>query len=86
MATEKLLMHAQVTAAGLQDVKFFPPRGLVKVEDDRDLADVGVSIGDVAALALGVCAASADLLAGHTNFTLNNLLACLIAIDILGVG
>ncbi|KAK9800209.1 hypothetical protein WJX73_009552 [Symbiochloris irregularis] len=29
--------------------------------------------------------ASADVLAGHTNFTLNNLLACLIAIDILGL-
>lgn len=33
------------------------------------------------ALALGL--ASAELASGHTNFTLNNLVACLVATDIL---
>ena len=35
------------------------------------------------ALALGLTAASMDVASGHTNFSLNNLLACCIATDLL---
>ncbi len=38
---------------------------------------------DLLALALGLAAATADVASGHTNFSLNNLLACCIATDLL---
>ena len=38
---------------------------------------------DLLALALGLFAATADVASGHTNFSLNNLLACCIATDLL---
>lgn len=38
---------------------------------------------DIVALTLGLALASAELASGHTNFTLNNLIACLVASDIL---
>jgi minor histocompatibility antigen H13 len=40
---------------------------------------------DFLAGAIGFAAASLDLASGHQNFTLNNLVACLIATDILQV-
>ena len=40
---------------------------------------------DVLAVALGVGVASAELASNHTNFTLNNMVACLVATDILQV-
>ena len=40
---------------------------------------------DLLAVVLAVAAASADVAAHHTNYTLNNLIACLIATDILQV-
>lgn len=61
------------------------PRGLLKDDSGKDLADEGLLISDLVALLIGVGAASADVYLGHQSFTLNNLLACLIAVDILGV-
>lgn len=37
------------------------------------------------AVALGLIVVTADIMCGHQNFTLNNILACLIATDILQV-
>ena len=42
-----------------------------------------VALTDVLALLLGLTAASLDVASGHTNFSLNNLLACCIATDLL---
>lgn len=75
----------QVGLAGVKDGRLKLPRGVAKDEAGRDLADIGIGASDVAALVLGLGAAGLDLWWGHTNFTLNNLLACLIACDILGV-
>lgn len=61
------------------------PRGLLKDDSGKDLADEGLLISDLVALLIGVGAASADVYLGHQSFTLNNLLACLIAVDILGL-
>ena len=80
----RLLACAQATALG-QEVRLPLPRGLVKDESGKDLADEGITASDIAALLIGIAAASADVLCGHSNFTLNNLLACLIAVDLLGV-
>ena len=41
---------------------------------------------DLLVVVAAVAAASGDVAAHHTNHTLNNLLACLIAADILQVG
>lgn len=41
---------------------------------------------DALVVVLAIAAASADCASHHTNFTLNNLIACLIATDILQVG
>ena len=46
-------------------------------------AQVELAPSDVLALALGLGAATADVACGHTNFSLNNLLACCIATDLL---
>lgn len=40
-------------------------------------------VSDLAVLAVGVAVVSADLAAHHGNFTLNNLVACCLAADIL---
>jgi hypothetical protein len=45
--------------------------------------EVRVSVGEAVAAVLGFGAATLDCACGHTNFTLNNLLACLIATDLL---
>lgn len=44
---------------------------------------VEIAFTDVLAVALGITAASIDVASGHTNFSLNNLLACCIATDLL---
>ena len=79
------IIWLQASATGLTEQRLYPPKGLIKIEDGKDLAETGLSLPDLLALGIGVGAASADLLSGHSNFTLNNLLACLIAVDILGV-
>ena len=78
-------MCMQISGAGREDLRLPIPRGLVKDEGGRDLGDTGVPLSDILALLVGCGAATLDLLSGHSNFTLNNLLACLIACDILGV-
>lgn len=44
---------------------------------------VELALTDILALVLGLAAASLDVACGHTNFGLNNLLACCIATDLL---
>ena len=78
-------MRVQAKLAGQDGLKFDLPRGLLKDEAGVDLAEQGLAASDVVALLVGVGAASADVWCGHSNFTLNNLLACLIAVDLLGV-
>ncbi len=49
------------------------------------ITDVELAPSDVAAVAFGLGAASLDLASGHKIFGLNNMIACLIATDILQV-
>jgi len=68
---------------GAAKVEISVPEGMLINEKGEFLDKADVSLTDVLAVALGVAAASADLACGHTNFTLNNLIACLIAADLL---
>lgn len=49
------------------------------------ITDVELAPSDVAAVVFGLGAASLDLASGHKIFGLNNMIACLIATDILQV-
>eukprot|EP00803_Ostreobium_quekettii_P011126 evm.model.scf_2095.3 EVM.evm.TU.scf_2095.3 scf_2095:13167-18023(+) len=61
-------------------VEFDLPAWLVQTSDNEPVRASG---SDALAVALGIGVATVDLVLGHSNFTLNNMLACLIAADIL---
>ncbi|GAB4823645.1 hypothetical protein N2152v2_010691 [Parachlorella kessleri] len=52
-------------------------------EDGKKVEQGDVALTDLLMVVVAVAAASGDVAAHHTNHTLNNLLACLIAADIL---
>jgi len=57
--------------------------GAVDVNTGDMVTEVDVSPFDLVALGIGLCLATADFQSGHANFTLNNLIATLIAVDVL---
>jgi hypothetical protein len=57
--------------------------GAVDVNTGATVTEVDVSPFDAVALGIGLCLATADFQSGHANFTLNNLIATLIAVDVL---
>lgn len=57
--------------------------GAVDVNTGDTVTEVDVSPFDLVALGIGLCLATADFQCGHANFTLNNLIATLIAVDVL---
>ncbi|KAK9808724.1 hypothetical protein WJX72_002527 [[Myrmecia] bisecta] len=59
------------------------PEGILSGDDGEPVTSALIAPSDVLVILLSFAAASLDLAANHTNFTLNNLLACLIATDIL---
>ena len=61
------------------------PEGWLLDDEGASIREARVAPTDVAAALVGLGIASADLACGHSSFTLNNLLACLIATDILQV-
>jgi minor histocompatibility antigen H13 len=66
------------------------PEGVaVDAATGEPVVELPVSVAAAVACALGVAAATADVVCGHSNHTLNNFLACCIAADflsLLGVG
>ncbi len=63
------------------DVSF--PDGWFLDENGASISNAQIAPTDIAAAAAGLCVATLQLL--HPHWTLNNLLACLIATDILQV-
>ncbi len=63
------------------DVNF--PDGWFLDENGASISQAQIAPTDIAAAATGLCIATLQLL--HPHWTLNNLLACLIATDILQV-
>jgi minor histocompatibility antigen H13 len=60
------------------------PKWLLQVaEAEKKVEHLELQLTDLVVLAVSVGLASADLAAHHTNFTLNNAIACLVAADIL---
>ena len=59
------------------------PDGWFLDESGASISDAQIAPTDIAAAAAGLCIATLQLL--HPHWTLNNLLACLIATDILQV-
>lgn len=68
---------------GSTTVAFKVPQGLLIDETGADITDVTLAPSDFAAVALALGLATAELASGHTSFSLNNLIACLVATDIL---
>ena len=62
-------MHSQLTAAA----------------QGNSIRSASIAPLDILTLLLGIGVATADLMTGHRNHTLNNSLACLIVVDILQV-
>ena len=78
-------MPAQAGQLGERSIPLSFPEGWLLDDGGGSITRADVAPTDVAAVALGVAVASADLALHHSSFTLNNLLACLIATDILQV-
>eukprot|EP00775_Hariotina_reticulata_P010035 gene10035-10191_t len=62
-----------------------PPGLLADDEQGGSVQNVLISPADVAAVLLGMGLATYELLGHHTNFTLNNMVACLVATEILAL-
>ncbi|BDA44066.1 probable minor histocompatibility antigen H13 [Coccomyxa sp. Obi] len=59
------------------------PDGWLLDDEGNSITQTAFAPSDVAALLLGLGVATLDLSCNHSSFTLNNLIACLIATDIL---
>ena len=61
------------------------PEGLLLDDSGESITDASLAPSDVLTVLVAIAAATIDLRAGHQNFTLNNMIACLVATDILQV-
>ncbi|EIE25839.1 peptidase A22B, signal peptide peptidase [Coccomyxa subellipsoidea C-169] len=59
------------------------PEGWLLDDDGNSIRETSIAPSDIAAVLLGLGVATVDLTCNHSSFTLNNLIACLIATDIL---
>lgn len=75
-----LPLLGKLPGADLFSIKI--PKWLAPAEDGEDLQ---ASWTLLLSIGVGIAVAAADLLCGHHNFTLNNILACLIGADLLQV-
>ena len=79
-------LHLQTGLLGDPSIQTTVPEGWFLDDSGASVTDVSWAPIDALTLLMGLAAATIDLRSGHTNFSLNNLLACLIATDILQVG
>ncbi|KXZ51676.1 PSL3 protein [Gonium pectorale] len=68
---------------GELSIKFAVPEGWLLDEQGKSITQAELAPTDIAAVALALGLSTAELASGHTNFTLNNLIATLVATDIL---
>lgn len=74
--------HAALTLLP-QTWKVNVPAGWVLDEKGNDVKELTIAPSDILSVLLSVGLVSAEVASNHTNHTLNNLVACLIATDIL---
>ncbi|WIA37495.1 hypothetical protein OEZ86_014409 [Tetradesmus obliquus] len=84
-AARPLLRQLAPGTLGQKSIEWQPPEGLLLDEEGNNVPLVQVAPSDVAAAAFAVGLASAELLGHHTSFTLNNMVACLVATEILAL-
>lgn len=70
---------------GKPSIQLNLPAGFLMDEDGQSITDAKLAVADILTVILGFGLATADAMSNHSNFTLNNLIACLIATDILQV-
>lgn len=75
----------QAGPLGQTSLQFTVPEGLLLDDSGDSITDASLAPSDIITVLVAVAAATIDLRAGHQNFTLNNMIACLVATDILQV-
>ena len=73
----------QAGPLGQTSLQFTVPEGLLLDDSGDSITDAQLAPSDIATILVAITAATIDLRAGHQDFTLNNMIACLIATDIL---
>lgn len=82
---ERLFGRLQTGELGSPSIPVTVPDGWLLDDEGNSITQTAFAPSDVAALLLGLGVATLDLSCNHNSFTLNNLIACLIATDILQV-
>lgn len=85
-ATGKEAVDVQAGPLGEASLQFTVPQGLLLDDEGGSITDAALAPSDIITALVAITAATIDLTANHTNFTLNNMIACLVATDILQVG
>ena len=85
-ATSKEAADVQAGPLGEASLQFTVPEGLLLDDEGGSITDAALAPTDIVTALVAFAAATIDLTANHTNFTLNNMIACLVATDILQVG
>jgi hypothetical protein len=75
IAARPLLRQISPGTFGQKSLQFEPPEGLLLDEAGDNVPLVQLAPSDLAAAALAVGLASAELLGHHTSFTLNNMVS-----------
>ena len=73
----------QAGSLGATSLRLKLPPWLLLGDDGQPITSADAAPSDLAAAAFGLAVASADLASGHKIYGLNNMIACLIATDIL---
>jgi hypothetical protein len=73
----------QVGELGDRSIPLTFPEGWLLDDEGNSIRQTAIAPSDIAAVLLGLGVATLDLTCNHSSFTLNNLIACLIATDIL---
>ena len=84
-AASKEVADVQAGPLGEASLQFTVPEGLLLDDQGSSITDTALAPSDIITVLIAVAAATIDLTANHTNFTLNNMIACLVATDILQV-
>ena len=74
-----LLRKVSGAPLGEKTFKVDVPEGLLLDDKGESVRTAEAAPSDILALALSLAIATAEVSSNHTNFTLNNLVACLIA-------
>eukprot|EP00879_Flechtneria_rotunda_P014952 GHRR01015622.1.p1 GENE.GHRR01015622.1~~GHRR01015622.1.p1 ORF type:complete len:310 (+),score=47.82 GHRR01015622.1:685-1614(+) len=81
----KPVLRQVLGSAGRPTFTLQPPEGFLRDEQGNAVGSMQYAPSDIAALVISVGLISVEVLGHHTNFTLNNMVACLVATEILSL-